>query len=148
MSLIHKHITRSRTFQLKIRSLVLCKVTLCSGQGKAIMQLRNLVSMFWKLIWPWKKKIMLLWEPRKCGTCWELLSSLKNTWTAKGNTLKYQCRCSVGRCFHLYSILFYSLDSNSRERSFSCKVLGVLGTHSFLPLSRRSNMLSSQGLIS
>jgi len=110
LTLTLKHTTWPTAFQLKIRSLVFCKMTSCTGQGKDVTQLKTSVNMIWKLIWPWKiKKVMLLWEAHKGRTCWELLTSLNNTWTARGSTSKYHCRCRMGRCFSLYpQSLLYS----------------------------------------
>lgn len=107
------------------------------------------LSMIWELIWPWGKKIMHLWEECKGGRCWELLSSLESTWSAKGYRLNYRCRCNVGRSFNLSSqSLFLLTQTIGKGVPGNCRILVVVGTRSFLPLSKGFNLLSSRGVIS
>lgn len=124
LHLMLKRTTWPRAFQLKIKSLVLCKVSSCSGQGKAVMQLKTFVNMIWKLIWPWKIKKSCSFGKcarvelaESCWVVWRTLGQQKVIhWSITAGAMWADASTfSSSLCFILVSLL----DSNNWEMSSS-----------------------------
>lgn len=141
------------SIQLNIKSLVQYKMTSCGYQGKSVVQLKALGNVIRKLIGLGEFKNYALLG---CIQGWNMLRAAKKS----GEHLDLQkiintLSITVGATWtdasaftRASALLLFLPLTQIIEKGIpvDCKILGVVGTHSLLPLSKCCNMISSLGL--